>query len=111
MLDLIDRIEAATGADKELDHAIADAVLGPIKPPLVRGFCASYTGSIDAAMGLVPSWCYPHMRFDFYDGWICEMHNSIGVPFKHTGKSQADRPYGFTLALCAAALKARESEG
>lgn len=102
--DLIKRIEAADGPDRELDAEIAVQVkpwremcnLGVEIPP--------YTSSIDAAMTLVP------------DGWIIKEYTaSRFVP--HTfvvsegvgiGGVVGYSDHSMVLALCAAALRARE---
>ena len=135
MTDIVERIEQAEGASREMDAEIALSMpdrffdAGPqwTGGPRMIGeidrdgnrctpgnapdmLVPAYTASLDAAMTLVPSWCFPHMRYDFGRGWVCEMHNSIGIPFaEYVGSSLADRPHGFLLALLAAALKARAS--
>lgn len=107
LLELAARVEAATGPDRELDWAIADAVgfKGSIHKRTIEPF---YTKSLDAAMTLVP------------EGWrvsdFTQWENESGawsimllrVGHKHQAKD-ADAKTG-PLAICAAALKARKSD-
>jgi len=46
---LIERVENATGPDRELDAAIRDALYEPVK----RGAWTPFTSSLDAALALV----------------------------------------------------------
>jgi len=101
---LAKRCEAARQNDHELDCAIADLVVG--KDRMAIGGNARYTGSIDAALTLVPKgpeWMVAMVedptalrssdnRFYFYA--------SIDESQVHYGQTAA-------LALCVAALRAR----
>ena len=117
MADLAERCEQATGPDRELDYAIADSVLGTVKPPYRRGRCDRYTASLDAAMSLVPEgwvmaalcqrepwFCrletddFDSMTFGKGEDWITEI--TAGQEAMATAATPA-------LALCAASLRAR----
>lgn len=111
---LIERIEKSEGADRELDHAIYEA----LGKPVVRMASASthgtdlvnwapfYSASLDAAVTLVP------------EGWSFEVRSSgtgdpgqasVWNPMRAPGHEEY-RVSNFAtpaLALCAAALKAR----
>lgn len=101
--DLIRRLEAATGPDRELDAAI-DAVIA-------RSFASDpmfpetpYTSSLDAALTLVPAhhlwWVKQGFRFQAVV-WMIETDYDERYP-----------PTGFStnspaIAFCIAAIKAR----
>lgn len=108
LLELAARCEAAEGPDRELEHAIADAVIGPVKPPYRRGFCFSYTASVDAAMMLVPEgwhlFSLGETRFMLGGPWLAQLDDWQEIPARH--HATAATP---ALALCAAALKARSA--
>lgn len=53
--DLAARVEALEGQNRAIEYEIADAILGPMKPPYRRGYVQAYTASIDAAMTLLPN--------------------------------------------------------
>ncbi len=97
---LIERLEKATGPDRELDASINLEVFSQIALP----DAPQYTSSIDAAMTLVPE----GMEKDFTDLYgVARV--SVGInanpgPFygTHEGGSLA-------IALCIAALKAQLS--
>lgn len=123
MIELIDRIEAATGADRDLNAAIAVASGQYVvsrhhpgmfahkdRPHQFSYFVPAYTASIDAAMGLVPdgwAWmvgCAP----DFQRFFATLMTTDDAAPIEdETIDTNAATP---ALALCAAAMKARESD-
>lgn len=87
MKDLIERLEAATGPDQELDHAIGMAV----------GFGGDFTSSIDAALTLVP---------EGY-GWNLQGNtNSFYAVVRGYKNKVSPTP---AIALCIAALRARET--
>lgn len=99
------RCETAAGPDRELDAAIAltqgwtaydgDNWIGPQAQICVP----EYTASLDVAMGLVPT----------YRQFTCGNHGlTEDRPFARIGPhgSYASTP---ALALCAAALRAREA--
>lgn len=99
MDDLIQRIEAAEGADRALDYDIAHLTGDHFRN---GGKAPAYTASIDAALTLVPEgydW-----SLDNFDGdrgrphaWVCK----DGPFYNATAATPA-------LALCAAALRAKE---
>jgi len=119
--DLIARVEAATGPDRELDDAIADAIFTGRHRCCIKGLSDEsggmwmftypdgsigsslrFTGSTDAALTLVP------------EGWVFSVDTLDGYPDAVVGNNQrsivrADYIRAATpaLALCAAALKAR----
>lgn len=98
--ELIERLEKATGPDRELDIAIC-AALG--KTRLDPGFqtAPAYTDSLDAALTLVPEGL----------GWIISRHDNGGAYWAEVG----DEPWQYTgatpaIALCIPALKARSAQ-
>lgn len=97
--DLIARVEAADGPDRELDAEIgriaAERFLGYIPPEPQRG-CIRYTASLDAAMTLRPEGAV----------WKVEDHPVYGI----SAVVQDQQSYAATpaLALTAAALRARK---
>jgi len=102
MIDLIRRLEAATGPDREIDADIG-RVFGRLKPPYPHdaGFeYLRYTESLDAALTLVPEDCrwelgvYPMLGF-CGAVWTDVLHRGFG-------RTPA-------IALLIAALRARES--
>ena len=120
LLLLAERVEAASGPDREMDLAIA-IMLGKAPANTIRGnvtgFCyfdeysspccvtiAQYTASLDAAMSLVPK------GFGFIAG--TNLDNGKGqatVSFQERGNWYHCGRYAATpaLALTAAALRAR----
>lgn len=106
MLKLAARCEAATGPDPKLDREILDTIcekwvgkwlLGPAK--------YRFTASLDAAMTLVPEG-FRRAEYGTYEnarGHWHELSMSNGE-FSASAATPA-------LALCAAALKARASQG
>lgn len=88
MSELIEKLEAASKGSVELDHEIGRHINRlPLK----------FTRSIGAALTLVP------------EGWYWNVDSSGTASVADIGKDyrvQAETP---TLALCIAALKARES--
>lgn len=121
MIDLIERIEAAGGPDRDLDWRIQKALgIGDwpdidMWPPFMPGSkfekaIPAYTASLDAAMTLVPTEPFPEMRPGKWwwgvDSLGCDAHvayenRDSGIPeYSAQGATPA-------LALCAAALRAR----
>lgn len=108
MRNLIERIEAATGPDRALNADILrhlgwtqDGSVA-FDPEGNRAYSIpDYTGSIDAAMSLVPDYLHTSMTNDPDDlgGVVAELW-SAKVNFWVNAAT-------FPLALCAAALKAR----
>jgi hypothetical protein len=96
LASLIERLRAATGPDRELDNAIYEAFRGLNGVAKLR-----YTGSLDAAMTLVPS----------DRNWSVRR---IGVKFAGLVETGTDSGAAFVtstpaIALCIAALLARDA--
>lgn len=129
--DLIARLEAATGPDPHLDAEIEAALRGGIpeyrcrwklagQPSAVRSADAagatwysapSFTGSLDAALTLVPEgfdYGFSYSKKDGLETWVQR-------PFREGTCHQGYAPEGINddstraLALCIAALRARAS--
>ena len=112
--ELVERIEAAEGPSRELDVAIAMAVGAKHGPEsgwansengdywVVRECAARYTESLDAAMTLIG-----HLRaFDLCRSSTPDEHRPWRAFVNHNdSRSRAATP---ALALCAAALRARQ---
>lgn len=122
MTSLIERIEAATGPDRELDFAIWFSVFADEKSIAAYNagleisdseakFRADYmlggfrpTSSIDAALTLVPDGLYPTIDFVTKRVWLrtAEGYDTPNGP-----------AYGFAqsvpTSICAASLRAREA--
>ena len=128
LLALASRVEAATGADRELDAAIAVAVSDDVGAWVVEPspsslfshqpgwFCTSdnrshkapaYTASLDAAMSLVPSEAYWRLGHDGDGADPAEYKADVIVP-KLGGVDARGRAIAATppLALTAAACRA-----
>lgn len=126
---LSERVEAATGPDRELDAEIAVAVSGDVGaivvPPYERFLFShkpgwwrdgtnkshsapSYTASLDAALTLMPSDAFWRLGHDGDGADPSEFRAQVLVPTLGSidahGAAFAATP---ALALCAAALKAR----
>ena len=105
MSDLITRLEAATGPDRELDRAIAKA-LGVMPLYQMRGQIGSswpdFTDSIDAALTLVPEGYYPIIDFAEVKCFIRDRNN-----FDHDPPAWCAKAPTPALAICIAALRAR----
>ena len=111
LLALAERVEAATGADRELDAHIGRyaprlvALLGRVPDEPAHG-CAPYTASIDAAMRMVPdglSWTLGQNVHHKY--WLASVNylDTEGAPACAGEGFSASTP---ALALTAAALRA-----
>lgn len=130
--ELIHRLEQATESDRELDCDIAVAVLGgeiewkqanySMEMSPVRRYASTmhvggrggdpverYTGSMDAALSLVPKgfdYGFSYSKKDGLETWVQR-------PFHEGPCYQGDAPEGIAddrtraLAICIAALKAR----
>lgn len=106
-MTLIERLEAATGPERELDAEIAAVVEAGMRhhwfasPPL-------FTSSIDAAMTLVPDgWDYSAGNRDETEkawAWVAEEDDVRGEYWQTIQQSSAVTP---ALAICIASLKAR----
>lgn len=97
LASLIERLERASGPDRELDIDICTAIG---KTRLAPGFQTAphYTSSIDAALTLVP------------DGWIAVVStNGMASVENKNKKNLVNGPASATpaIALCIAALRAR----
>jgi hypothetical protein len=113
MHDLIERLEKATGPDRDLDLAIAIAVWG--RPgvlvskqdepggPIYDYTYWEYTGSIDAARTLVPD--YNGESLDWLVGYDDDC--PMATVFTHHGHREWHPGFDPAIALCIAALKAR----
>lgn len=107
MSDLIERLEAATGPLFVLDEEIHALLPVPklIIPP-------AYTASIDAALTLVPEG-WEGVSLD--QGWRCDKGPggaSAYLAEKQYGdclRTRAEHDSSMPLAICIAALKAREA--
>lgn len=114
LADLIARLERATGADRDLDEAIAEwrfqddmatkrtSKWGPVP--------RYYTASLDAALTLVPEgldWLICSRRRNFQDGYYVHIMNG-DVNRDGRSVSVAWHPIP-AIALCIAALKARSA--
>lgn len=119
LLELAARCEAATGADRELDMDIAEAIMGPVRDGYwserkARFASGEYpldapkffTSPLDAAMMLVPA---KYGQYEIYS----PDHNTLGwtVHLACDGNLHLESQSGFAtsyaLALCAAALRAQ----
>ena len=107
MSDLIARLEAATGPDRELDRAIAKA-LGVMPLYQMRGQIGSswpdFTDSIDAALTLVPEGWRWHSYYWPRKDEPKIMSLVTSEPHVGIAHGKAATP---ALAICIAALKAR----
>ncbi len=122
---LIQRVEAATGPDRELDAMVRAAAerVSFVKMIGKSAFRTSggdrglydtpaYTASLDAAVSLVPSGCLlvamSDIAADGMPGVCLCSDTSASPPVEHWGISiAANRQAALALALCAAALRAR----
>ncbi len=97
MTDLIARLSALTGPDREVDHAIAVWMCSPMDPPDIP----RYTGSIDSALTLVPEGYHWHVH------GLNDRAPVAGVC--PDGRDCTDHYGGANpaIALCIAALRAR----
>lgn len=132
MTSLIKRLESLTSPDREVDAEIAKAIGWESVPWEFAGRCGltwyaplnsvgrpqpqNYTGSIDAALTLVPEGCvwalnFASMatimkvgtkKFDIIDGVI--------VGQWPENQREGELPVSVAIALCIAALKAREAD-
>lgn len=108
--DLADRVEAASGADRELDRTIKEFVghawdYAAEWPRDGQPIAFPYTASIDAAITLVPEGYKWKIMCSDFDGYLCEIWTDGTPEYEHV--SRAATP---ALALTAAALRARAQE-
>lgn len=129
MKELIERLTAATGPSRELDRLIGDAVgapMGYIGDAIGLGY-ARFTESLDAALTLVPKGWTTQI---YGGGWLRDWTVTIRSPdikYRRSGGGQGG-PDDYVLipiegqdasgiqcktaalALCIAALRAREQQ-
>lgn len=117
LIELVERVEAASGPDRELDLRIQMATnpeWAPIKENEVNfhvryGGHPRFTASLDAAMSLVPE----EMRDEIEITTLYKVarvginlnHGPDGSPFYGSNESSS-----IPLAICAAALRARAQQ-
>ena len=126
MNTLLSKLEAATEGSRELDDAIASAVLNPggelrlegmpngspglktwFYPDGTRGTSLNYTTSIDAALTLLKGmWCIYAME----DPGCSYLPANSSGDFLGAKQIVVNHPVP-TIALCIAALRARSSQG
>ncbi len=117
MTDLVARIEAATGPDRDIDREIAPLVgIRVVDEGHPIGVCyydqngafvplPRFTASIDTALTLVPEgWTgiIPVRGGRGEDAWLWPENGTMNKGYRVTAATPA-------LALCSAALKAREA--
>lgn len=104
--DLIERVEAAEEGSAAMDREIADAVLGKVRPPFVRGHCAKYSTSLDAAMTLAPTGrrMSVQQRRSYEPLWVSFMIDG-GTKYDATGRART-----LALAIVAASLRALQEK-
>ena len=116
-MTLIEKLESATGPDRELDCRAHCAKVGDdfdlmrrVVPDFNQWACPYYTGSIDAAMTLVPEdteslpWNVTTASHYGSASVIPVDGKSTGVCDERTGHGRAAT---LPLAICIAAIKAR----
>ena len=112
---LIARLEAATGPDRELDHAIASELGSEADFERTadgalltdgRGMTKQFTASIDAALTLVPT---NHHLVELCSVREARWYASVAEKYTRTGTGPERVGHAPTpaIALCIAALKAR----
>lgn len=117
LLDLAARCEAAKGPDRKLEGAICLAVRGlgaesPYWQGVVRNPVPNYTGSLDAAMTLVPEGAgYNLDRYWIREGarWRVEISTG-GIPEQPRQVFDCWDACNGALATVAAALRARAAQ-
>lgn len=122
MKELIERLETLSGPDREVDHLIANAVYGKQSwwSPTVdwcRLYHARPTASLDAARTLVPEHSTIRMA-NCHEGivgghaWVATLKNPYMSFPEIFGEfcSTPDNRKSMAIALCIAALKAREAK-
>lgn len=119
-LDLAERIEAATCADREIDAALHLAatsfeprIAGPgwtpesqLVVPTFPGWAPLpiYTDSLDAALTLVPEGCWAEGSLGSHNCTTASLEIHAPMTYDPLGRATAPTP---ALALCAAACRAR----
>lgn len=110
MIDLIERLEKATGPDAELDYAIGELLYMQGRKPWEcfnygkEGPAIKFTASIDAALTLLPG-----EDFHWKAGYSKHVrHNAEVRDLMHPDKGVfiGEHDHSRAIALCIAALKA-----
>lgn len=125
-LELAKRCEASDKPDRELDAAIYEAVF---RMPIHRSeggqnlltgqwyskgetYAKKYTGSLDAAMTLVPEgWTFANLCQGDNKGWWCELRRGHLTSYDKVAIGQQLDNASPALAVCAAVLRAYLSLG
>jgi hypothetical protein len=118
LTELLERVKTATGSDRMLDLAIAQALNQPWQytgEPPQEIFCARFTSSLDAALALVER-VFPAAHWATGTvpdaGW---QDAKPGEFYASTGAKWTERHYGTgktpALALLAALLSALAAQG
>lgn len=137
-MDIIEALEKATGPSRELDGDIFRA-LGPHDDRWERGTFYDvgadienknvwlrmnangtnsapphYTASVDAALTLVPdTWTIANMGQTDNKNWVIELRRGFATSYSDViivGSQQTKRLASLAIAICVAALKARQQE-
>ena len=114
MSDLIARLEALTGPDREVDEAIACLIAQPHPKhgkPIGMLYCARYTSLIDSALVLLPPGWEAH-TLAFPQGAGRSYGFEIYPPSGHAAwknGSVIGRGANAAIAICVAALMARQA--
>ena len=114
MSDLIARLEALAGPDRDVDEAIACLIADPHPKhgkPIGMINARHYTVSVDAALTLVPegwAWFVEWIGAPFLEG-----RARLWIPAQRTQKLKIENitcdAKNPAIALCVAALKARQA--
>lgn len=104
--ELIQRLEKATGPDRELDIAIASAWKQHHSGRWSIVNAPYFTSSIDAALTLVPEGWFMEALHQQPRGWLCYVGSRSNSLARM--ESEADTA---AIALCIAALRARKNGG
>ena len=97
--ELIERLEKATGPDRELDRSIHIAIDGNTVVP-------GYTESLDAALMLVPSWHKWSVACGLLVQYVARVTQVKDSRDFFDGQCDSTP----AIALCIAALKARDGQ-
>jgi hypothetical protein len=114
MNNIIEKLEAATGPDRELDcwvQCIKDGddfeIFRRVVPDFHQWTCPYYTASIDAAMALVPEgWTVANLGEQDDKSWWCELRKGFLTSYSTVALSNLRTPTP-ALAICIAALKGK----
>lgn len=103
MKDLIERLQAATGPDRELDGLIQTALDLPPMHFGAGGRCNAFTRSLDAALLLVPEGWRWFVNWKAAHVWRVTDDGDVFL----SERANAATPI---IALCIAALQARAAD-